>query len=138
MIMPRTELCASVTFLKVSLASLDVTWKAGHASLVISLPRGLKLNTNDLGGQFHRKLTSLRVPQVFVKILLASQSEQSSWLEAAEFAGDGHLDIYSSPAGWQEKAQEQAEFIEQEDSLTGRATRMFGILRPDNSSECQM
>lgn len=120
---------ATVTFLKLSVAALDVTWKAGPAAMLLSLPRGLTMDNNDLGGQFHKKLTSLQLPHACVKLLLTSPSEQNSWLEAAELICDAYLDIYGSPTGWQELAEAQADFVEEQDRLTGRARRMFGALR---------
>ena len=108
---------------------MDATWKAGHASLSISLPRGLRLDTNDLGGQFHRKMVSLRLPRVALRTLLASETNQSSWLEAGELSGDCNLDIYLAPIGWQDKAQAQAGFVQEQDQLTGRVQKMFGAVK---------
>jgi hypothetical protein len=64
-------------------------------------------------------------------MLLASESESdfSTWLEALELTMDAYLDIYSSPKGWHEKAAAQAAFVEEQDRLTGRAQRMFSMLR---------
>ncbi|KAJ7579122.1 hypothetical protein C8J56DRAFT_337033 [Mycena floridula] len=124
-----------LTFVKVTVSAIDLTWAPGHATLVISVPHGLKVDNNDLGGQFHRKLTSLRLPEVSVKILATSESKQSSWLEAASFSGDAFLDIYSSPAGGLEEAEDQAAFVEEQDQLTGRARKMFGALKPRDISQ---
>ncbi|KAF7361830.1 hypothetical protein MVEN_00527500 [Mycena venus] len=120
-----------VTFLKFSLASLDVTWRVDNAALLLSLPGGLRADANDLGGQFHRKLTSLRVPRICVKFLLRSLAEHRRWLEVCELESDAYLDIYSSPIGWRQKAADQTAFIGEQDLLTGRARRMFGGLLPD-------
>jgi hypothetical protein len=110
------------------LAALDITWRVDHAALLLSLPGGLKASTNDLGGQFHRRLASLRVPRIFVKFLLRSQAEHRRWLEVCELDSDAYLDVYFSPAGWKEKAEKQAAFIEEQDLPSGRAERMFGGL----------
>ena len=110
----------SVTFLKISLASLAVTWKAGHTAAVISLPSGLVLDNNDLGGEFYRKLTSIAVPMASVKILLTSLSEKHHWLEAADIACDANLDMYSSPVNWHQKEKDQAQFVEAQDRQTQR------------------
>lgn len=111
-----------------------MTWRAGHAALVLSLPRGLTLDNNDLGGRFHRKLTSLRVPRASVKVLLTMPVEGRPWLEVGEIVTDAYLDIYSSPSGWHEMAEAQVAFVEQQDRLTGRARRMFGVLQPSNGT----
>ncbi|KAJ6499231.1 hypothetical protein C8R45DRAFT_108777 [Mycena sanguinolenta] len=114
-----------VTYLKFSLAALDVTWRVDNAALLISLPGGLRADANDLGGQFHRNLTSLRVPRICVKFLLRSLAEHRRWLEVCELESDAYLDMYSSPIEWRRKAAEQAAFIEEQDLPTGRAKRMF-------------
>ncbi|KAJ6593973.1 hypothetical protein B0H19DRAFT_1365929 [Mycena capillaripes] len=115
-----------VTFLRFSLAALDLTWRVDHAALLFSLPGGLNVTVNDVGGHFHRKLTSLRVPCIRVKFLLRSLAEHRRWLEVCELESDAYLDLYSSPSGWRRKAAEQAAFIEEQDLPFGRAKRMFG------------
>lgn len=114
-----------VTFLKISLHALHATWLAGHTALEVSFSRGLVLEMNDLAGKFHRKVTSLRVPQICVKILITASSGRHSWLEAARFASDANLDIYSAPAGWRESGRVQAEYIRTQDAITGRAKFLF-------------
>ncbi|KAJ7497366.1 hypothetical protein FB451DRAFT_229194 [Mycena latifolia] len=117
-----------LTFLKFSLAALDVTWRVPRAALLLSLPNGLKADINDLGGQYHRKLTSLRIPRICVKFLLRSLAEHHRWLEVSQLETDAYLDVYASPLEWQKKAQLQAEFIKQQDLPSGRAERMFSRL----------
>jgi len=104
-----------------------VIWLAGHAALEISLSRGLAVETNDLAGKFHRKVTSLRVPQIYCKVLITTPSGRHNWLEAAQFAFDANLDIYSAPAGWRESGRVQADFIRSQDVLTGRAKLLFDM-----------
>ncbi|KAF7376210.1 hypothetical protein MSAN_00036100 [Mycena sanguinolenta] len=106
-------------------ATLDVTWRVDNAALLFCLPGGLRADANDSGGQFHRKLTSLRVPRICIKFLLRSLAERRRWLEVCELESDAYLDMYSSPIEWRRKAAEQAAFIEEQDLPTGRAKRMF-------------
>jgi hypothetical protein len=82
---------------------------------------------NDLSGQFHRKMTSLRVPHVCFKVLITAPSGHHSWLEAAYFASDAYLDIYSAPAGWRESGRVQADYVRAQDVLTGRAKFLFNV-----------
>ncbi|KAK7057149.1 hypothetical protein R3P38DRAFT_1162521 [Favolaschia claudopus] len=112
------------TFLKLSLATLDVTWNVDNSALLLSVPGGLHLDTNDLGGQFHRNLTSVRIPLVKVKFLLRSLAERRRWLEVGDMELDVCLDMYSSPIGWRKRKADQTAFIEEQD-ITGRARRMF-------------
>jgi len=117
-----------VTFLKISLNALDAIWLAGHAALEVSLPCGLSLEMNDLAGTYYRRVTSLRVPQVCLKVLITTPSGRHTWLEAAQFASDASLDIYSAPAGWRESGRVQADHILSQDVLTGRAKFLFDTL----------
>ncbi|KAJ7045588.1 hypothetical protein C8F04DRAFT_939778 [Mycena alexandri] len=118
-----------LTFLKFSLAALDVTWRVGHTALLLSLPDGLKAAVDDSGGRYHRKLSSLRVPRIYVRFLLRSLAEHHRWLEVGELETDAYLDIYSSPPGWRAKAEKQAAFVQEQDMPTRRAEKMFGGLR---------
>ncbi|KAG6900261.1 hypothetical protein C0993_000714 [Termitomyces sp. T159_Od127] len=123
----------TVSFVKLSVQSFDMTWRAGQAALALNLPRGIKLNSNDLGGRFHRKLTSVKVPDIDVKVLLASQPHGSRWVEAARFSADAYVDVYTAPLGYRETARKQIAYIEEQDRLTGRARRMFAPLGPHNA-----
>jgi hypothetical protein len=96
---------------------------------MISLPQGVKVDTNDLGGRYHRKVTSLRIPEAVIKVLLAVSSESNRWLEAAEVIADAFLDIYASPRGYRDMTRAQTAFVEEQDRLTSRARRMFVSLR---------
>lgn len=91
------------------------------------------MNTNDLGGRFHRKLTSLKVPDIHVKLLLTSQSHGSYWFEAANFSADAYADVYTAPRGYRKMARIQTSYIEEQDHLTRRARRMFASLGPQNA-----
>ncbi|KAG6849567.1 hypothetical protein H0H93_007348 [Arthromyces matolae] len=118
-----------VTFVKVSLGSLNVVWKAGLAAFVIGLRQGLRLDSNDLGGRFHRKSTSVKIPEITLKVLLASALYENRWLEAGHVSADAYLDVYSASPDFQKIAQAQASFIAEQDDLTGRARRMVASLR---------
>ncbi|KAF5370617.1 hypothetical protein D9758_002040 [Tetrapyrgos nigripes] len=112
-----------LTFLKLSLDTVDAVWRAGKANVVLSIPSGMKLESNDLGGQFHKRLFSLALPQLNMKLLLLQGLDKL--IEAADLEADLFLDIFSSPAGWHEKAEAQAEFVSSEDISTGRVKRML-------------
>ncbi|KAG6841879.1 hypothetical protein C0991_005609 [Blastosporella zonata] len=124
-----------VTFVKFSLKTFDMTWRAANAALVIDLPRGIKTDSNDLGGRYHRKATSLKVAEIYVKLLLTSFLHKNRWLEALSFSADAYVDIYSAPRGYREMAQAQISYIEEQDRLTGRARRMAASLGSQSTTE---
>lgn len=115
------------TFLKFTIIALNLTWLAGHAALEVALPHGLALETNDLTGQFHRKVASFRVPQIYLKLFITTLSGHHSWLEAAQFVFDANLDIYSAPARWQESGRVQADYIRTQDLSTSRGRFLFNL-----------
>ncbi|KAK0212569.1 hypothetical protein DFS33DRAFT_1370154 [Desarmillaria ectypa] len=116
-----------VTFMKVRLSSVHVTWKAGDAAGILSLPEGLRLDNNNLGGRFHRQLTSIRIPVACVKMLLHHLSDR--WLEAGEMIVDAYIDMYTSPVNWRNMAAAQESFVKEQDALTGRIGKMMEQLR---------
>jgi hypothetical protein len=128
----------AVTFLKFSVDAIDIIWRAGHAALQISFPKGLRFETNDMGGKLYRRVMTLRLPLVSAKVYLrvGTEDENRTWIEAAESFADAHLDIYSSPLGWQDKTRAQVEFVRTQDILTGRAQWMFHHIPPSDCQSC--
>ena len=108
---------------------MDLTWKAGLASMVVCLEQGLKFDSNDLGAHNYRRVTSIRIPHISSKLLLTASTERNVWLEAAEIICDAYLDIYSAPKGHRLTTRAQSTFVEEQDRLTGRAKRIFDPLR---------
>jgi hypothetical protein len=122
-----------VTFLKITVRAVDVTWKAGLAAMVVRLDQGLKFDSNDLGAHHYRRVTSIRIPHISSKVLLTASAERNVWLEAAEIVFDAYLDIYSAPKGHRLTTRAQLAFVEEQDRPTGRAKRMFNQLRHRSS-----
>ncbi len=80
---------------------------------------------NDLAGKEFRKVTSLRLPEGTVRLLLASKQDRGRWVEAANACLSVDLDVYSAPPGWRDSARKQADFIAEQDRLTGRAKILY-------------
>lgn len=118
-----------MTFFKVTVKAVDLTWRAGLAALVVRFNQGLKFDSNDLGAHHYRRVTSIRIPHISSKVLLTASTERNVWLEAAEMVFDVYLDIYSAPKGHRLTTRVQLAFVEEQDRLTGRAKRIFEQLR---------
>jgi len=116
---------AAVTLLKVSVDGLDLVWRAGGAALHFYAPRGLRIDFNDLAGKEYKKVTSIRLRQGIIRLLLASGPNQSSWLEAAQTEVDCCVDLYNAPKGWEEAVRNQAKFVVEQDAPTGRAKQLI-------------
>lgn len=115
----------AVTFLKIALDEATVVWHADNAAVEVRLPEGFRMDSNDLAGKLYSKVTSFRVPDVSVKFLLAKSPSSVEWHEAANLSCDAHIDIYTAPIGWREKAQAQAEFLAAQDGHTCRALFLY-------------
>jgi len=116
---------ATVTLLKVTVDGLDLVWKAGGAALHFCVSRGIRIDFNDLAGKTYKKVNSIRLRQGTLKLLLASGPNQSSCLEAAHVELGCCVDLYRAPKGWQEVAQNQAQFFVEQDAPTGRAKQLI-------------
>jgi hypothetical protein len=126
-----------VTFYKIAVKTFEASWKAGQAALLVRIPKGIKLDRNDLGTNLYKRVTSLHLPGVSVKILLTGSRRPKAWLEAAEISSEAYIDIYSSPYNHQALTRAQLAFIEEQDSLTGRAKRILEQLNRTEHSKFQ-
>ncbi|KAI6040347.1 hypothetical protein EDC04DRAFT_2894324 [Pisolithus marmoratus] len=110
-----------LTFVKLSMKTVNVTFLAGFAAVDVDLPRGLSIHSNDLQGRLCGKFVVLRFPLVNLKALITSDSFRKSWSEAAFLEFDSNLEIYSSkPNG-----RAQSNFIQSQDALTRRAHHLL-------------
>ncbi|OCH88869.1 hypothetical protein OBBRIDRAFT_779350 [Obba rivulosa] len=134
---PAKEFVAStdpdVTFTKVTIESIVAVWTEGPAAIELSLPDGLKIDTNDLPGMSYSKVNIVRAPSASLKALLASKTSRHKWHEAMSVSFDANLDIYSTPSGWEERAQKQRAFVAEQDRPTGRVKFIYsGSVAPED------
>ncbi|KAH9041126.1 hypothetical protein EDB84DRAFT_1436665 [Lactarius hengduanensis] len=112
-----------VTFLRISVASMELTWSAELVSVYLYVPQGLRMASNDLAGNNYQKVTSLTVPKVIMRFLHAL-GKNNDRVEAGEVVFDVALDKYSSPSGWKEGALSQTKFLAEQDEPTGRLRKL--------------
>ena len=115
----------TVTFVKLSIDQVYIVWQVDKAAMEIAFPDGVKCTSNDVPGKLHRKTSSLRLPRVYTKLLLASRNHPCLWYEVATTEADVNLDIYSSPDGWHSHAMAQEAFVSAQDVLTGRVDFLY-------------
>jgi hypothetical protein len=108
----------------------NLVWHVDNAAAELSLPRGMRLDLNDVAGKFYKSVTSIRIPQIMLKLLITRAISVNEWHEAMDMQLDFNVDIYSAPDGWQEKAQAQAKFLAAQDSHTERVRFLY---MPDQS-----
>lgn len=97
----------------------------------------MSLVRNDLGANHYKRLTSLRLPDMSLKVLLAKSPKSNPWLEAGEITTEAYIDMYSSPYNHQALTRAQLAFVVEQDSLTGRAKRIFDQLNRTEDSKFQ-
>lgn len=95
----------------------------------MSLPEGVKVNTNDLAADQYRKVISLKIPRMSTKVLVTSRVQGASWLEAGELAADAYVDIYSAPTDYLSLNAAQVAFVEEQDRSTDRVKRTIAGLQ---------
>jgi len=92
----RPLICLTVTFVKLSLETLNATFLAGRVAVDVNLLHGLTIYSNDLQGQVCGKLIVLQFPLASLKALVTSGSSRNSWSEAACVEFDSNVEIYAS------------------------------------------
>jgi hypothetical protein len=110
------------TFLKVSLGTVHNVVSLDSSAIILSVPEGLTLDSNDWAGSMYRKVFSVRLPNACIQALVRDRDE---WLEAARLQFDIDMDQYSAPAGWQAGAKAQKDFITKQDHTTGRLSHFL-------------
>jgi hypothetical protein len=119
-----------VTVIRVSVDSIDLVLLAGQSTVVVIIPKRTWMASNNRAGQSYYRVTSFRLPQASLKLLLGIGARPISWIEALELSFDVSIDIYSSPPGWELVASTQKKFIEMQDALTGRANILLDTATP--------
>lgn len=102
-----------------------MAWKFGRSATQLHLHRGLNFDYNDLPGQTYKKVTEIRIPAGFLRALIYSEQRRELWLEAGCVSFDLHMDMYSAPEGWKEKARIQNSYVRLQDAPTRRAWFLY-------------
>jgi hypothetical protein len=118
-----------VTFLKISVKSADLTWSIPQAAIRLSVPSGIRYDSNDLAGKTYRHTKSVVAPSIKLRCLLAQAPNKSGlldeWFEIASASFDINADIYGAPPNWKADAQRQRLFVQSQDMLSGRASWIY-------------
>ena len=113
-----------MTFLKVSVESIDGLWISDLAAFRAVLPSGLKLSSNDLANQSQSKLSSLRAPSIEFQAFSTGDLRRH-WLEVASARAGLTLKTTKLVEDWEERISKQQHFIRRQDDLTKRAVALY-------------
>lgn len=118
-----------VTFVKLRMKSVDLTWRIPGAAILLSIPSGIRYDSNDFAGKTYRQLKSVVVPSVKFRCLAQTPNDArllDEWFEIASASFDIHVDIYRAPPNWEADAQRQRMFVQSQDAFTSRASWIYG------------
>lgn len=124
----RLDFEPDVTFVKLGVKSADLTWSVPRAAIRLSIPNGIRYDSNDLGGKTYKHLKSVVVPSVKLRCLSRTASHAGlldEWFEIASASFDINADIYGAPPNWKADAQRQKIFVQSQDMLTGRVSWVY-------------
>ena len=86
----------------------------------------MRMSSNNLSGQRYKKVTSLNIPQIELRLLLAT-GKGNHWVEVGRIASGVSADLYNAPKGWIKETDEQEAFLLEQDALTRRLAFMIGL-----------
>lgn len=118
-----------VTFVKLSVKSVDLAWRIPRAAILLSIPSGIRYDSNDFAGKTYKQLKSVVVPSVKLRCLAQTPNDAKildEWFEIASASFDVNVDIYGAPPNWKADAQRQRMFVQSQDTFTGRASWIYG------------
>ena len=111
--------------MKLSISSIDCAWIASPACLRVSSADAVRLNYSTLAGTTHRKVVGVDAASLSVQILLSNRTGKQ-WLEVASLDAGVALELFQSPAGWVQDAEDQKKFLRTQDAATGRLEEILG------------
>jgi len=117
-----------VTFVKLRVKSIDLTWRIPGAAILLYIPSGIRYDSNDFAGKTYKQLKSVVIPSVKFRCLAQNPNDArllDEWFEIASASFDVHVDIYGAPPEWQADAQRQRMFVQSQDAFTGRASWIY-------------
>jgi hypothetical protein len=117
-----------ITFIKIVVDSIELTWSLPDAALRLLLSSGLRFDSNDLPGANYKNVKSLVMPNVQIQSLLVRRyagRRAEEWFEVGCGSFDVSTDIYSAPPGWQNEALHQKQFVETQDFATRRVAWIY-------------
>ncbi|KAF8320822.1 hypothetical protein DL93DRAFT_2163795 [Clavulina sp. PMI_390] len=128
-----------VTYFSVTIKSVNVAWVLPQAAVQLSLPDGMRFDSNNMPGQYHWTTKSIAIPAVRVRTLLAPAHSPPikggrSWIEVGCASFDFYCDIYGAPLGWRALSERQKLFVEFQDAITRRVPWVYdpGAAQPSS------
>ncbi|WAR54812.1 hypothetical protein PtB15_4B430 [Puccinia triticina] len=121
---------ADVTFARLSTEAIDLIIVTPRSRARLHCSSGIQLSFNDLASDLFKIHTEIIVPAFGLYLLVPDprgdmQNTAIPWLEVASCTGN--LEVLSAAAalGWEEKAQSQRQFLEDQDIQTKRCHFLY-------------
>ncbi|KAA1074828.1 hypothetical protein PGT21_022120 [Puccinia graminis f. sp. tritici] len=121
-----------VTFGRVSTEAIDLIIVTPRSRARLHFSSGIQLSYNDLASDLFKIHTELVVPAFGFYLLVPDptrggdiQNPAIPWLEVASCTGNLEVSSAAAALGWEEKAQNQREFLEEQDFQTKRCHFLY-------------
>jgi len=119
-----------VTFAQMSTESIDLILVAPRSRVRFYLSSGIKISFNDLASDLFKIHTNVVLPAFGVYLLVPDPrgdmyNPAIPWLEVASCTGNLEVSFATADLGWEEKAQSQREFLEDQDFQTKRCHFLY-------------
>ncbi|KAI7958115.1 hypothetical protein MJO29_006332 [Puccinia striiformis f. sp. tritici] len=119
-----------VTFGRLSTEAIDLILVAPRSRARLHVSSGVELSFNDLPSDLFEIHTEVVVPSFGVYLLVPDprgdmHNPAIPWLEVASFTGNLEVLFTSAALGWEEEAQSQREFLEDQDHQTKRCHFLY-------------
>lgn len=120
-----------VTFARMTMATIDLIVIAPRSRARLHLPSGLQLSFNDFASDLFKNHAAIVVPTCGVYLLVPDprgnlHNPAIPWLEVASCTGNLEVLFYAAALGWEQKAQTQRKFLEEQDFQTQRCHFLYG------------
>lgn len=113
------------TFITFDLDSFDIAIRGQEAAVQIALLDGVAVRYEDLARAPFLKQIVVEIPTFDVYLLAPLFGQAAPWMEVASIEADLSIAIGLSSSGWEEIAERQLDFIEEQDSMTKRCPYVY-------------
>lgn len=115
-----------VTFLSVTMESLEVNVWSNSTVVNATLQRGLSLKLDDYAGEGWLSHVDIDIPEVELKGLVPVDETEQEYLEVVALSAGVGIGLGKTAKDWETKSQKQRKFLAEQDTTTRRCVFLYG------------
>jgi hypothetical protein len=115
-----------VTFLSVTMESLEVNVWSNNTVVNIALRQGFSLKLDDHAGEGWLSHIDIDVPEVELKGLVPVDEAEQEYLEVVALTAGAGIGLGRTAKDWEGKMRKQHKFLAEQDSTTRRCAFLYG------------